>query len=58
MTAYFHIPYRQTQGVVRGRAKSKVPSIRHYSTIERRIKELENGTLTDGMKEKVISKYT
>ncbi len=26
MRAYFHLPYRQTEGVVRAHAKSKVPS--------------------------------
>ena len=31
MRAYFHLPYRQTEGVVRAHAKSKVPSIPDYS---------------------------
>ena len=34
MRAYFHLPYRQTEGVVRAHAKSKVPSIPDYSTIQ------------------------
>jgi DDE family transposase len=37
----FHLPYRQTQGVVRAHAGAKVPSIPHYSTISRRINKLE-----------------
>jgi hypothetical protein len=42
MQAYFHLPYRQTQGVVRAHAAgAKVPSIPHYSTISRRINKLE-----------------
>src|SRR5215831_7518360 len=40
MRAYFHLPYRQTQGVVIAHA-NKVPSTRHYSTISRRINRLE-----------------
>src|SRR5665811_1827946 len=40
MRAYFHLPYRQTEGVVRAHAKSKVPSIPDYSTIQRRINKL------------------
>ena len=30
---YFHLPYRQTEGVVRAHAASKIPSIPDYSTI-------------------------
>lgn len=41
MRAYFHLPYRQTEGVVRAHAKSKVPSIPDYSTIHRRINKLD-----------------
>ncbi len=41
MRAYFHLPYRQTQGVVIARASTKLPSIPHYSTISRRINRLE-----------------
>ena len=40
MRAYFHLPYRQTQGVVIAHA-SKVPNALHYSTISRRINRLE-----------------
>jgi hypothetical protein len=38
--AYFHLPYRQTQGVVIAHA-NKVPNAPHYSTISRRINKLE-----------------
>ena len=41
MRAYFHLPYRQTQGVIRAHADANVPSIPHYSTISRRINKLE-----------------
>ena len=41
MRAYFHLPYRQTQGVVIAHASTKVPGIPHYSTISRRINRLE-----------------
>ena len=34
---YFHLPYRQTEGIAQGHAKGKVPSIPDYSTISRRI---------------------
>jgi len=40
MRAYFHLPYRQTQGVVIAHA-NKVPYIPDYSTISRRINRLE-----------------
>ena len=41
MRAYFHLPYRQTQGVVIAHASIKVRSIPDYSTISRRINRLE-----------------
>jgi Transposase DDE domain len=37
MRIYFHLPYRQTEGVVKAHAGNKVPSIPHYSTINRRV---------------------
>jgi Transposase DDE domain len=40
MRAYFHLPYRQTQGVIMAHA-NKVPNTPHYSTINRRINKLE-----------------
>jgi IS5 family transposase len=38
--AYFHLPYRQTEGIAQGHARGKVPSIPHYTTISRRINKL------------------
>lgn len=38
---YFHLPYRQTEGIAKGHAKGKVPSIPDYSTISRRINRLD-----------------
>jgi Transposase DDE domain len=43
MRVYFHLPYRQTEGVV-NKAHSnnkKVPSVPDYSTINRRVNKLE-----------------
>jgi hypothetical protein len=39
--AYFHLPYRQTEGIAQGHAKGKVPSIPDYTTISRRINRLD-----------------
>jgi hypothetical protein len=39
--AYFHLPYRQTEGVVRAYTGSKVRSIPDYSTINRRVNKLD-----------------
>jgi hypothetical protein len=39
--AYFHLPHRQTEGIAKGHAHGKVPSIPNYSTISRRINELD-----------------
>jgi hypothetical protein len=41
MRAYFHLPYRQTEGVVREHASNILPSIIHYSNISRRINRLD-----------------
>ena len=40
MRAYFHLPYRQTEGVVREHASKTLPSIPDYSNINRRINRL------------------
>jgi IS5 family transposase len=40
MRAYFHLPYRQTEGVVREHASNTLPSIPDYSRICRRINKL------------------
>ena len=37
---YFHLPYRQTEGIAQGHAKDKVPSIPDYTTISRRTNRL------------------
>ncbi len=41
MRAYFHLPYRQIEGVVREHASNTLPSIPHYSRICRRINRLD-----------------
>ena len=41
MRVYFHLPYRQTEGIVISHASTKFPGIPHYSTISRRINKLE-----------------
>ncbi len=38
---YFHLPYRQTEGIIQAHAKGKVPSIPNYTTINRRINRLD-----------------
>ncbi len=38
---YFHLPYRQTEGITQAHAKWKVPSIPNYTTINRRINRLD-----------------
>jgi hypothetical protein len=38
--AYFHLPYRQTEGIVKGHAGNKIPSIPDFSTINRRMNRL------------------
>ncbi|MDQ6722704.1 MAG: IS5 family transposase [Thermoproteota archaeon] len=38
---YFHLPYRQTEGIAQGHAKGKVPSIPDHTTISRRINRLD-----------------
>ena len=40
MRAYFHLPYRQTEGVVRKHASNTLPSVPDYSRICRRINKL------------------
>jgi hypothetical protein len=40
MRAYFHLPYRQTEGVVREHASKTLPSVPDYSNINRRINRL------------------
>ncbi len=37
---YFHLPYRQTEGIAQGHAHGKVPSIPDFTTLSRRINKL------------------
>jgi hypothetical protein len=39
--AYFHLPYRQTEGIVKGHAGNRIPSIPDFSTINRRVNRLD-----------------
>jgi len=41
MRAYFHLPYRQTEGVVSEHASNTLPSIPDYNNISRRINKLD-----------------
>ena len=47
MRAYFHLPYRQTEGVVE-HASNTLPSIPDYSNISRRINRLDIKISLDG----------
>ena len=40
MRSYFHLPYRQTEGIVRAHASNTLPSIPDYSRICKRINGL------------------
>jgi Transposase DDE domain len=48
MRAYFRLPYRQTEGVVREHAFNTLPSIPDYSNINRRINRLDIKISIDG----------
>jgi hypothetical protein len=50
--AYFHLPYRQTEGITQGHAKGKVPSIPDYTTINRRVNRLDIKIKDTGSKNK------
>lgn len=39
--AYYHLPYRQTGGLVTRHAAKKIPSIHDFSTINRRVDRLD-----------------
>jgi hypothetical protein len=58
---YFHLPYRQTEGIAQGHAKDKVPSVPDYTTISRRINRLnvkvEDVTTTTTNKESIKDNY-
>ena len=54
--AYFHLPYRQTEGIAQGHAKGKLPSIPDFTTINRRINKLNiqiNNNNNNNNKDKV-----
>jgi hypothetical protein len=50
--AYFHLPYRQTEGIAQGHAKGKIPSIPDFTTINRRINRLDIKIKEDDNKNK------
>ena len=50
--AYFHLPYRQTEGIAHGHARGKVPSIPDFTTINRRINRLDIKIKEDDNKNK------
>ena len=39
--AYFHFPYRQTEGIAQGHAKGKLPSIPDFTTINKKNKQIK-----------------
>ncbi len=39
--SYFHLPYRQTEGIAQGHAKGKFPCVLDYTTMNRRINRLD-----------------
>ena len=47
MRVYFHLPYRQTEGVVLEHASNTLPSIPDYSRICRRINRLNINIIDD-----------
>jgi hypothetical protein len=55
--AYFHLPYRQTEGIAQGHAKWKVPSIPDYTTINRRINRLDIKIKEDDKNRKFEDEY-
>lgn len=54
---YFHLPYRQTEGIAQGHASGKVPSIPDYTTISRRINRLDIKIENDDKNEQFKDKY-
>ena len=55
--AYFHLPYRQTEGIAQGHANGKVPSIPDYTTISRRINRLDIKIENDDKNEQFKDEY-
>ncbi len=54
---YFHLPYRQTEGITQGHAHGKVPSIPDYTTINRRINRLDIKIKDDNKGEEFKDEY-
>jgi hypothetical protein len=54
MRAYFHLPYRQTEGIVRAHAANTLPSIPDYSRIYRRINQLNIKIDNDDTKKNLV----
>ena len=56
--AYFHLPYRQTEGIAQGHAKGKIPSIPDFTTIcKKRIKRLDIKIKDDGKNKEFEDEY-
>ncbi len=49
---YFHLPYRQTEGIAQGHAKGKIYSTPDFTTINRRINRLDIKIKGDNNKNK------
>jgi len=55
---YFHLPYRQTEGIAQGHAKGKVPSIPDFTTIcKKRINRLNIEIKDDGKNKEFEDEY-
>ncbi len=58
LKVYFHLPYRQTEGIAQGHAKGKVPSIPDFTTIcKKRINILNIEIKDDGKNKEVEDEY-
>ena len=55
---YFHLPYRQTEGIAQGHAKGKLPSIPDFTTIcKKRINRLNIEIKDDGKNKEFEDEY-
>ena len=54
---YFHLPFRQTEGIAQGHAKGKLPSIPDYTTINRRINKLDIKVKVDNKSKEFKDEY-
>ena len=57
MRAYFHLPYRQTEGVIREHASNTLPSVPDYSNISKRINRLNIKINDDDDKSSIHDDY-